>query len=493
MSDTTTSLQREYPQLQSLPELPNRIIDKTVDNVTRKLIGGFRNKNNSRPGAKTVDMGAVTQDTLAAVSSQSVMKVANRGVAWKDIITKSITHGISSLSTMQFDGQFTVKNGVVTGLETIPEAPGVYVVYDQNNQVRYVGDAGDLRQRWRDGHLNENRSKLSKGERYKLSDEFENGCTVKFVVMDSVETAAAVEANILRNEPPPVNAKEELKNEQGTRSNIEAKKMKDAFVETGGLALRAGIEAAKNVGWDILEQLISTMIKALKDEIVDVFITTQAALKIRLERFFKRVWQVIQNLIDAPLKVLKGIFEFVINALSQTVSKIYQLAKNIYDLGMAALDLKKAAPQMNKDALITQVSELVIMSGSLIVWDALDPVLEQAMNVYTPFLAPFSPYIAAATCAIGFGVSSYYLCQFVPKVISAIVNFESEFSEKSRATYAQILQNFEQQEALVIASFEYAKTSMELIEQTSEHTQTLNQTSGKLTRFSLEDHFATLK
>lgn len=488
----TTPISLEYPALQALPELPNRIIDKTVDNVTRKLIGGFRNKDNSRPGAKSADLDAVKEDTLKTVSAESVMQVANRGVAWKELMVKSISHGLSSLSTMKFDGEFTVKHGQASGLERMPETPGVYVVYDRNNEVRYIGDAGDLRQRWRDGHLSENRHLVKQQKTYKLTKEFEEGCTVKFIKLDSIETAAAVEANILRNERPPVNAKEELKNEQGKRSNIEAKKMKDAFIQTGGLAAGAAIEATKNVGWDVLEQLITTMIKALKDELVDLFITAKVHCQIRLERFFARVWSVIRQYIDAPLKLLKGIFEFVINALSQTASKVYQLAKNVFDAGMAARALQKNANMMDKETLVVTISELIIMSGSLIVWDAVDPIMEQGMNVLLPPLVPFSPYISAVTCAIGFGVTSYYLCDVVPKVVSTILNMESEFSEKGRDTYQQIITNFEQNEALLMASFEYATSSVELIQETQAHTARLNNESGKLTRFSMKDQFETL-
>jgi hypothetical protein len=34
------------------------------------------------------------------------------------------------ISTMKFDGQFTIKNGVPEGLKDLPNSPGVYVVYE---------------------------------------------------------------------------------------------------------------------------------------------------------------------------------------------------------------------------------------------------------------------------------------------------------------------------------------------------------------------------
>jgi hypothetical protein len=103
--------------------------------------------------------------------------------------------------------------------------------------------------------------------------------------------------------------------------------MKNALNEAGGLAFGAGKEALKNVGWDVFETLSTTMIKALKDEVVDLFITQKAQVKIRLKRFFDKIWQVIVSLLKAPLNLLRGLFEFVLNALSQAIGKIYQLAK----------------------------------------------------------------------------------------------------------------------------------------------------------------------
>ena len=51
---------------------------------------------------------------------KSAQEISNRGAAWKEMIQKSISHGISSLKTLQFDGEFTVKNGVAEGLDNAP-------------------------------------------------------------------------------------------------------------------------------------------------------------------------------------------------------------------------------------------------------------------------------------------------------------------------------------------------------------------------------------
>lgn len=49
---SSPTMVQEYPELNTLNPLLNSIVDKTVDNVARKLIGGFRNKRNSQPNAK---------------------------------------------------------------------------------------------------------------------------------------------------------------------------------------------------------------------------------------------------------------------------------------------------------------------------------------------------------------------------------------------------------------------------------------------------------
>lgn len=98
-------------EMKQLSPLANLIVDRAIDNTNRKLVAGYRNKNNSRPNAKTTDLTSVAKDALEATSAESVMDVANRGVAWREMIEKSLTHGISSLSTMKFDGEFTIQGG----------------------------------------------------------------------------------------------------------------------------------------------------------------------------------------------------------------------------------------------------------------------------------------------------------------------------------------------------------------------------------------------
>ena len=140
------------------------------------------------------------------------------------MIQKSLSHGISSIKTLQFDGEFKVKNGEVDELNNVSNKPGVYVVFDKSGEACYVGDSKNIQQRWGEGHIEGNKTKIKNGESYKLTKEFEEGCIVKYLECDSVETAAAIEAHLIKTENPRVNSREELKNEQGSRSNIEAKK-----------------------------------------------------------------------------------------------------------------------------------------------------------------------------------------------------------------------------------------------------------------------------
>ena len=72
--------------VQKLPPLADQIVDKAIDNMTRKLLAGYRNKRNAKPNSSSTDHIAETQATLEAVSAESVMQVANRGQAWKEVI-----------------------------------------------------------------------------------------------------------------------------------------------------------------------------------------------------------------------------------------------------------------------------------------------------------------------------------------------------------------------------------------------------------------------
>ena len=412
-----------------LSPLANAIIDRAIDNATRKLVAGHRNKKNSRPSAKTINLSSAAKDTLAATSAASVMAVANRGVAWKEMLQKTLSHGVSSISTMKFDGSFTVKDGNAQGLDDVPNSPGVYVVFNKQGEAVYVGDSVKLKTRWYAGHLNEHKTGQKKNLPYKLAEEFQEGCTVKFLRMDSEATAAAVEAHLIATEKPRKNSREELKAEQGTRSNIEAKKMKDSSGSPATIAVGAATEAVKNVGWGVFEQLTTELIKALKDELVEIAKGISRSIKHRLQRIFKRVWTVIQSIIEAPIKILVGIFEFIVNAVSKTIAQFYNLAKNIYELGMSAWQIFQGAKDMSPDELVRKVTETLVLSGTLILWDALDPILETYL---TPLVGPVAPYLSAVICAMGYGISSFYLQRLVPNLVKMLIVMKTGAQEAAQ-------------------------------------------------------------
>jgi hypothetical protein len=459
--------------LHGLSPLSNAIVERAIDNMTRKLVAGYRNKNNSRPNAKRSDIKSVAKDTLSATSASSVMAVANRGGAWKEMLQKSLSHGISSISTMKFDGSFTVKNGQPQGLDDVPNSPGVYVVFNQSGEAVYVGDSVKLKQRWYAGHLNEFQQGEKSGEPYKLADEFQEGCTVKFVQMESEETAAALEAHLIKTEKPKVNEREELKTEQGKRANIEAKKIKDAFSSAGGLAMGAAKEAVANVGWNVFEQLASALAKALKDELVEIVRGVSRSIKFRLKRLFERVWSVVRSIIDAPLKILAGIFEFVVNAVSKTISQFYNLARNIYDLGLSAWQLFQGAQAMSSEELIGKVTETLVLSGTLILWDALDPVLE--VNLAS-VVGPVAPYLSAAICAIGYGLSSFYLQKFVPALVKMLIAMKTgaqEAAQEMRSACDRLIAVQEREIKLLEGLKDYTEEMFEFEAETRMHMTSL--------------------
>jgi flagellar motor protein MotB len=460
-------------ELKTLPPLANLVVDRAIENANRKLIAGVRNGNNSRPGAKHPDMAKATQDAVAAASAQSAMAVANRGAAWKEMLMKSLVAGIGSIATTKFDGEIRLSADDKSGLASLPEKPGVYVVFDASGAVSYVGDSGNLKQRWRDGHMNDyQRKSKADGKPYKLAGQIEEGCTIKFIEMESIETAAALEARWIKTEKPPVNRKEELKDEQGKRSNIEAKKMKDSLDSPQSVALAAGQEALKNAGWQVFEQLASAVLVAIKDELVDLFQGGTAALMQRARRMLEKVWAVVRKIIEAPLAVLNGIVEFIVNALSHAFRQVYNLARNLFDLAHGAWQLYQGAGKMPREELVSKIVETVVVSGSLVLWDGLEPLVESQLA----FLGPVAPFVSCVLTAMGFGLTSHYLQQVVPAVVEFLIDFKSgwqEAAEARRQAAAQLIQLREREWMLAQGLAEYAESVALLVRETDEHAQRL--------------------
>ncbi|VTU22328.1 Nuclease subunit of the excinuclease complex [Variovorax sp. PBL-H6] len=486
MTDNTASADAAAPAmahaLKTLPPLADQIVDKAIDNMTRKLVAGFRNKNNAKPNAKSTDYAAEGKEAFKAASAESVMQVANRGQAWKELVQKSLSAGISSIATLRFDGEFKITGGQrPDGFDNImPSTPGVYVVHDdRTGKPVYIGDSENMRQRWHAGHFNEYRQgQRPSGERYKLADEFENGCTVKFIKMDSKESAAALEAHLIRESNALdagmlKNKREELLTEQGSRSNQEAKKLKDASGTTASLVKGAAGEALKNVGHDVFQQLTTAAIKAVKDELIDIFAGGKAKIAARVKRLLTKVFAVLQGVLDDPLKLLRGLVEFIVNALSKAIGQVYNLARNLFDIGNGAWNLYRGANTMSREELVRKISETVIVSGSLVVWDALEPVIESHLGM----LGPFAPYVSCAVVAIGFGLSSYALQKIVTRIIDAIVAFKQGFldsMEAARAACEQLVRNAEKELEMMADLRDYVASTMEVMDQMRAHTATLS-------------------
>jgi hypothetical protein len=472
------ALAEQADMLRKLPPLADQIVDKAIDNMTRKLVAGYRNKRNAKPNAKSTDYVAETKETLAAVSAESVMEVANRGQAWKEMIQKSLTAGISSIHTIQFEGEFRVQGGKLPDdfSQMMPDGPGVYVVYaGEPSRPVYVGDSDNMQRRWHAGHINEHRQAQRTGQTYKLGTEFEEGCTVKFIRMESKETAAALEAHLIReNFDQLKNQRQELETEQGTRSNQEAQKLKDAAASTASLVKGAAGEGLKNVGFDVLERLTTAMIKAVKTELVDILHGTKTKIAVRVRRVVDAILSVLKGILDNPLQLLRGIVEFVVNALSKAIGQIYNLARNIFDVVHGAWKLYQGSATMSREELVRKISETVIVSGSLVLWDGLDPIIEAQLAM----LGPFAPYVSCAVVAIGFGLTSYALQGFVTKAIDAIVAFRMgliQSVETARAACEQMLENAERELAMLADLREYLATSVTLMDRLATHAVTLSQ------------------
>lgn len=502
----TLQAQEEAEALKALPPLADQIVDKAIDNMTRKLMAGYRNKNNAKPNANSVDYRAETQEALKAATAESVMEVANRGQVWKEMIQKSLTAGISSVQSLQFSDEFKIAGGQLPSDfdKTVPKGPGVYVVFDdRTNKPVYVGDSDNLRQRWYGGHINEHRQgQRGAGKPHKLADCFEHGCTVKFINMETKESAAALEAHLIREnfkQFPDIkrngkrlsrdeenkraealekgmlrNGREELATEQGTRSNQEAQKLKESSGSTGSLVMGATGEAAKNVGFDVLERLTTAIVKAVKVELVDIFLRGKTKMAARFERFFGKVLAALKGLIEAPLQLLRGLVEFIVNALSKTIGQIYNLARNIFDLSQGAWKLFQGAKTMSREELVRKISETVIVSGTLVIWDSLEPVIEANLGL----LGPFAPYVSSAIVAIGFGLSSFALQAIVTTAIEAIVAFKEgvlRSLEEARAICEQLILNAERELEMLSDLREYVASSVQLMTRMNEHTAMLSQ------------------
>lgn len=482
-------------EVHSLSPLSNKIVDRAIDNLTRKLIIGVRNRNDSRPGARSTDIKSDLKDILSSSKTSSAIEIAGRTSDWKEVIEKSFSHGVSSLKTIKFDREFTVVDGIATGLDTAHDGPGVYVVFNKKGVAVYVGDAEKVNKRWIAGHLNENKQKAKNGDRYKLALELEEGCTVKVINTDSKETAAAIEANLIANHKDElINTKEELKYNQGTRSNKEAKKIKEKLNSINELAAGAAKEVGEQAISSAFEGLIASAIKHLKVELVDLFKGGETKAIDRVKRFLRAVFNDIKNLKTNFEQMLKGILDAIIGLISKTIAQVYNLARNIFDLAANAYSLYKGKDSMSTEEMLNKVIETIVISGSLVLWDSLDVVIE---GLILPYAGIFTGVIAGIISAIGFGITSHLLSKLVPKLVELILGFGLSHQialEERRASYLLLVDGFTLNEELYESAGSLLQSELRVIDKMNSMTAKFNEcTTNEVNKIDKRDFLSQLK
>nr|WP_238933786.1 GIY-YIG nuclease family protein [Aliivibrio sp. S10_S31] len=431
---------------------------------------------------------------MNASNTSSAIDIAGRTSDWKEVITKSFSHGVSSLSTITFDSEFTVSGGVASGLESAHDGPGVYVVYDKNGSPVYVGDAKDVKKRWTAGHINENRQKTQRGKQYKLSTEFDEGCTVRVLHTDSVETAAAIEANLISNHKDElINSKEELKNNQGTRSNIEAKKIKDRLNSAGSLVAGATKEVGEQAVASAVEALVASAIKHLKVELVDLFKGGKTKIIDRVKRFLLAVFNDIKNLKSNLKQMLKGVLDAIIGLVSQTLSQVYNLARNIFDLAANAYSIYKGKGSMSTEQVLNRIIETIVISSSLVLWDSLDVIIE---GLIFPYVGPFTGIIAGIISAIGFGMTSHMLSKIVPSLVQFILGFGMSHQmafEERRASYLLLVDGYNLNEELYASAGKLLQSEFRLMEKMNTMTASFKVPVNEFNSIEKRDFLSQLK
>jgi hypothetical protein len=123
--------------------------------------------------------------------------------------------------------------------------------------------------------------------------------------------------------------------------------------------------------------------------------------------------------------------------------------------------------------LVQKVTETLVLSGTLILWDALDPVLEA--NLAT-VVGPVAPYLSAAICAVGYGVSSFYLQRFVPALVKLLIAMKSdaqEAVEEMRMTCERLIAVQERELILLEDLRDYVEGSFDFEVDTRSHATSL--------------------
>lgn len=130
---------------------------------------------------------------------------------------------------------------------------------------------------------------------------------------------------------------------------------------------------------------------------------------------------------------------------------------------------------MSREELIVKISETVLVSGMLVFWDAIDPLIETQL---TAFVGPFAPYLAASLTAIGFGVSSYCLRKVIPAAVAYIVNLKTGWHDAldaARDAVDQLLIVAQQEMILMGVAREYYESTQGFVMATIESTAVLRE------------------
>ena len=150
------------------------------------------------------------------------------------------------------------------------------------------------------------------------------------------------------------------------------------------------------------------------------------------------------------------------------------MERNIFDLGRNAWDLFQNARKMSKEELIRKVSETIIVSATLVVWDALAPLIETQL---AGVVGPLAPYLAAAISAIGFGLSSHYLQQFVPKIVDFLVSTRTGYADAldaQREACLRLIALSEQEFHMINVLGRFVESSLVLEIETKAHIRALS-------------------
>ncbi|MEG0246971.1 MAG: hypothetical protein RR726_31530, partial [Pseudomonas sp.] len=157
------------------------------------------------------------------------------------------------------------------------------------------------------------------------------------------------------------------------------------------------------------------------------------------------------------------------------VRQVYNLSRNLFDLAQGAWQLYKGAQTLPREELIQKIVETVVVSGTLIFWDGIEPIIEAQL---LPLVGVAAPYLSCVIAAIGFGLCSYHLQKVVPPIVAFLVDFKTgwhEALEAKRAAALQLIQVQENEWLMAEGLMEYAQSVDTLAREANAHRERLAQ------------------